>query len=152
MRKKQTRQGQAQVVAQTMRIVGREVGLASPVRSGRLRSNWKANISGSSSFGPAYQDLGNYKPSPYFQTPDWRETSGPNQKAMELQHATVAAFYRNPEQTLWITNATPYLAKNNAGGVVQTPQGYVERGLDRSPPKLQHLRIYGARLIRGGRV
>lgn len=145
MRKKQTSRGMSKVVGDTLMIVGREVGLAMPVRSGRMRSNLIANTSGRSNFRGAYKDLGPYRPAPWQQV-EMAEQTGPNLSQMMAQHRLVATAFalRRPDQPLYLTNSTPYLGEVNAGTAKQTPTGFWEKGLDRSPGKTRGLSVYGA--------
>jgi hypothetical protein len=130
-RAKQARTGMAMIMNERMLVTGKEVVLATPVKTGRMRSNWVAGLTPSSSVRPAYKDLGGYSPRPYQQA-EMAETSGPNYSGAVRQHKLVAQTHLNPLQPIFLTNSTPYIKEVNYGTAKQTAVGFIERGIDRS--------------------
>jgi hypothetical protein len=144
-RERQARTGMANIMGQVMMDVGREVALATPVKSGVMRSNWVAGQAPVLSVRGAYTNHVDYAGSR-----ERAETSGPNLSAVTRQHQIVAALHTNPAAPLFITNNTPYLKEVNYGTVKQTPLGFVERGVDRGAAmaRARNPRIF----IRRGRI
>lgn len=93
------------------------VVLATPVDTGRARSNWQASLGApASGVLPAYQEGKE------------GSTSGPNAQAAIDQAASVVQEHQ-PGQEIHITNNLPYIARLNDGYSAQSPAGFVEAAI-----------------------
>ncbi len=90
------------------------VVLATPVDTGRARSNWQASIG-----GPASGARDAYAPGTA------GSTAGANSREAIDQAKSVIASQR-PGQAVHITNNLPYIGKLNEGSSAQAPAGFVE--------------------------
>lgn len=87
---------------------------ATPVNTGRARSNWIAEIG-----SPSKEVRDAYVPG------EAGSSAGANtQIALALARATIATY--NSGDTLHLTNNLPYIAELNRGSSAQAPAGFVE--------------------------
>ncbi len=140
-RQKQARRGMTDIMRNTMRIVGRELVLATPVKTGLMRSNWQAGQFVITNVREPYS------PNIGYGSDEVAETTGPNYRDAIDQHRTAAMQYKNPVFPLYITNAVPYLHEVNFGTAKQTPTGFFERAIDRAVKrKLRRGKIFGPKV------
>lgn len=101
------------------------VVLATPVDTGRARSNWQANLS-----GPAQGTQDPYAPGV------GGNTAGANtQAALDQARATIASH--RPGQAIHITNNLDYIGKLNDGHSAQAPAGFVQTAVLRGLAAVQ---------------
>lgn len=90
------------------------VVMATPVDTGRARSNWQVNIG-----GPAKGTIEAYSPGAE------GSTGGANARiALALGAATIASYKAG--ETIHLTNNLPYIGALNDGHSAQAPAGFVE--------------------------
>ena len=102
------------LVKQTALAVDQAVVLASPVDTGRFRSNWRVGLG-----APVEGEI-----EPHAPGQDGSTASANTQGA--LDHAQGEISKRQPGQTIWISNPLPYGPRLNAGHSAQAPAGFVE--------------------------
>ena len=102
------------LVKQTALAVDQSVVLASPVDTGRFRSNWRVGLG-----APVEGEIEAHAPGQ-----DGSTASANTQGA--LGHAQTEIAKRQPGQTVWISNPLPYGPRLNAGHSGQAPAGFVE--------------------------
>ena len=134
-RAKEVKEGMALYMNDALVVTGKELVLATPVKTGVMRSNWIAGTMPSSTVRPAFQNLGDYQPFPHQQV-EMAEQTGPNYSGAVAQHRAFAKTHLNPLQPMFISNAVPYVSEVNYGTAQQTPTGFVERALDRAPGRM----------------
>ena len=105
------------------------VVIATPVDTGRARSNWIAEIG-----GPAQGVRSAYV--------EGKEgsTAGPNaQRAIEQARAVVAQYKTG--DTVHITNNLPYIGRLNDGWSAQAPAGFVQTSVLQGIEQVQSTRL-----------
>lgn len=102
------------LVRRTALAVDATVVLATPVDTGRARSNWQVNLS-----GPAQGTQEAYAPGAHGST-----AAANTQAALDAGRATIEA--QRPGQAIHITNNLPYIGKLNDGHSAQAPEGFVQ--------------------------
>lgn len=104
-------------VAKEMRVAAqeifREITIANPVVTGRMRLGWSVTVDAPSSYLPPEAPKGQV-----YDPPD----------ANEAWQATESVTVTN---VIYITNNVPYAAKVNDGSSKQTPPHFVERAIAR---------------------
>jgi len=93
------------------------VVIATPVDTGRARSNWQVNLGGPASGTRDALDPGKEG-----------STSGPNAQAAIEQGQTEIAKYKGGS-SIHITNNLPYIGRLNDGWSAQAPSGFVEKAV-----------------------
>lgn len=92
------------------------VVLATPVDTGRARSNWQVELN-----GPAEGVRDAYAPG------EGGSTGGPNAREAIAQGRAAIAQYRGGDNaSIHITNNLPYIGRLNEGSSAQAPAGFVE--------------------------
>ena len=106
------------IVRRAVLAIDQAIVLATPVDTGRARSNWLVTL-GVGASGTI---------DPY--APGSRLGVGEaNNAAGALAQARTAVASRVPEQTVFITNNVDYISKLNAGSSPQAPPLFVQAGL-----------------------
>jgi hypothetical protein len=109
------------------------VVLATPVDTGRARSNWQVELN-----APAEGAREAYSPG------KGRSTEGANTRAAIEQGKQVIATYNkgsSRDRSIHITNNLPYIGKLNDGHSAQAPAGFVEKAV-----------MVGVNAIKGARI
>lgn len=101
------------------------VVLATPVDTGRARSNWQASLD-----GPARGTREAYAPGTA------GNTAAANTQAAQDQAKAVIAAQR-PGQAIHITNNLPYIGRLNDGHSAQAPAGFVQTAVLRGLAAVQ---------------
>lgn len=110
------------VVRKTALAADREVVLATPVDTGRARSNWLVSLgSGREDTIEPYADLGSH-------TDPSKKSETANASAAMAQAAGVVAG-RKEGQDIYITNNLPYIELLNSGSSAQAPAHFVEKAV-----------------------
>ena len=104
------------LVKQTALAVDQSVVLASPVDTGRFRSNWRVGLG-----APVKGEIEAHAPG------QDGSTASANTQAV-LDHAQGEISKRQPGQTIWISNPLPYGPRLNNGSSSQAPAGFCRDG------------------------
>ena len=118
------------VVKQVALSVDQTLVLATPVDTGKARSNWRVGVGNSPStqlepFSPG-EKLG--------------IGEGANARAaIEAGKATIET--RKPGQTIYINNNVPYIGKLNEGSSAQAPAMFVEQAVEAGVRVVQNVRL-----------
>ncbi len=116
-------------IGRVVSAVQREAGLdvhggaidATPVDTGKLRSNWLASVD-----IPRTDVI-----APYFPGRRLGRSEQANRLAAISQGSAAAQALRpGADQKLWIVNNTPYVQTTNRQGTLTTTAGYVQRGIE----------------------
>jgi len=110
------------------------VVLATPVDTGRARSNWQASLG-----APATGTREAYSPG------TGGATGGANAAAAQEQAKAVIARSQ-PEQAIHITNNLPYIGRLNEGWSAQAPAGFVQTAVLRG---IAAVRSSASRIVTG---
>jgi len=107
------------------------VVLATPVDTGRARSNWQVELN-----GPNLSTREPYVPG------SKRSTEGENSRAaLDQGKAVVAQYKGGVNASIHITNNLSYIGKLNEGFSAQAPSGFVEKAV-----------MVGVRVVKNARV
>jgi hypothetical protein len=117
-RAKQVEANVPKVVREVALGITQTVVSATPVDTGRARSNWQVDI-GSASRGVL----------PAFAAGEGGSTSGANSQAALERARTVIETYDAGDGEIHITNNLPYIARLNEGSSAQAPAGFVEQAV-----------------------
>jgi len=106
------------IVRGAVLAIDQAVVLATPVDTGRARSNWLVTLGiGASNIVPPY-------------SPGSRLGVGESANAAgALAQARAAVAGRRPEQSVFITNNVDYISKLNSGSSPQAPPLFVQAGI-----------------------
>ncbi len=121
------------LVRKTALAVDGTVVLATPVDTGRARSNWQVELN-----APAEGTI-----EPYSEGKEG-STAGANSRAAIDQGKKTIADYKGGEggsREIHITNNLPYIGRLNEGSSAQAPSGFVERAV-----------MVGVDAVRGARI
>lgn len=110
--------------------VDQQVVTASPVDTGRFRSNWLASLE-----VPVAITTQPYSPG------EGGSTGGANSAAAMAQANSVIAS-RQPGQDIWISNNLPYAQRLNDGYSRQAPANFVEQGIRNGIAELRRAKIF----------
>lgn len=110
--------------------VDQAVVTATPVDTGRARSNWFASVGAPrSGVSEAY-------------VPGSGGSTGAANTAEAITQATAATRGLTREgQSIYITNNLPYIGRLNQGSSAQAPAGFVEQGVKAGVNKLREIKI-----------
>jgi len=109
--------------------IDQAVVIATPVDTGRARSNWLVTVGSQSE-----TDIPPYVPG------SQGSTAGPNvQKALDQAKAAVAAY--KGAGAIFITNNLPYIQRLDEGWSKQAPAGYVSRAAEAAAKAVGSLSI-----------
>ena len=97
------------------------VVVATPVDTGKLRSNWLMSVN-----VPRTDVIAPYFPGRRL----GRDEQGNRLAAASQGEAAVQGLVEQADQQLWIANNTPYVETTNREGTLTTSAGYVRRGID----------------------
>ena len=124
------------VVRQLSLVVDRELVLATPVDTGRARSNWVVSLD-----QPITSQREPYQPHPHGSKGGGAGTAeGANAQAAMEQGAGVIAR-RRPGQGLHITNNVPYLKRLDEGHSKQAPANFVRRAILNGIAVLRRMKV-----------
>jgi hypothetical protein len=113
------------IVRQTAIAAVREVVLATPVDTGRARSNWLVTLG-----GPSDDQVGDET---------WVSFPSPQQT---IDQANVEVAARQPNgQDVYITNNVPYISRLNEGSSAQAPAGFVQQAVQRAAAAIRNWRV-----------
>lgn len=116
-RARNVEQGAAQAVRKAALAIDAAVVLATPVDTGRARSNWQVSLN-----APPGNTLPAYSPGA------GGNTGSANAQAALQQGADTVARSR-PGDSIWITNNLPYIGRLNNGHSAQAPAGFVQKAI-----------------------
>jgi len=140
-RAKQYNNGSMNAMHDVIRNVGKELVLATPVKTGRMRSNWVAGTSKSRN-----------AINPYFNFKDYgserAESTGPNYSGAVNQHNIALSFYTKISIPFVIANVTSYLSTVNYGTARQTPILFFERALGRTVFNFNKYKLFSVSIKR----
>lgn len=107
------------VVRETALAADQTVVLATPVDTGRARSNWQVQLNGPvDTARDAYVDGAE------------GSTRGQNaQAAIEQARAVISGYNGSKDRAIHITNNLPYIGRLNEGSSAQAPAGFVEEAV-----------------------
>lgn len=128
-RGRQVEDGVNRVVRATALVADREVVLATPVDTGRARSNWIVNVG-----GPSSEEIQPYAPG------QAGSTGSANAQAAMAQ-AEAAVQNRQLEQDIFISNNLPYIGRLNDGYSAQAPAGFVQSAVQRAAQVVRQARV-----------
>lgn len=124
----------AKVTRRTVLAIDQAVVMATPVDTGRARSNWITAIG----FRPEHTQEP-YSPG------EMGTTGGANAQAAIAQCAAAMGKYRKSEgPSIFITNNLPYIVPLNQGWSQQAPAGFVEEAIEAAVRA-----VHSARLLEG---
>lgn len=103
--------------------------VATPVDTGRARSNWLVSVN-----TPRTDTIPPYSPGTK------GSTSGSNVQGALAQGRSAVSGYREG-MTIYITNNLDYIGKLNSGWSAQAPAGYIERAVDAAVRSIAGVRI-----------
>lgn len=110
-------------------VADRELVLATPVDTGRARSNWFVNLN-----SPATKQIDPYDPG------ENGSTAGTNaQAAIDQAKAVIAT--RKIGQDIYISNNLPYIERLNEGYSKQAPKQFVESAVQRATKVVKNTRV-----------
>ena len=107
-------------IRETALVADRELVLATPVDTGRARSNWVVNL------GSAVTD--SYDP---YMLGKKGSTGAANAQAAIAQGSAVIGVRKNG-QDIYISNNLPYIGRLNGGSSAQAPVQFVEQAVQRA--------------------
>lgn len=110
-------------------IIDQKVVLATPVDTGRARSNWIVSLN-----KPVTQTIEARVPGT-----DGSSGGANAQAAIQQGRAAVAGFKRG--QTIWIVNSLPYIGELNRGTSAQAPANFVEIAVRAGIAEARRIRI-----------
>jgi len=122
------------VVKQCALAVDQTVVLATPVDTGRARSNWLVSLG-----NPVEQVIDPYQPLPKGTNPDKVGETGNARGAIEQGKQVITS--RQPEQTVFITNNVDYIGYLNEGSSAQAPAMFVEAAVQAGVAAVRGARI-----------
>lgn len=122
------------VVRKVALAVDQTVVMATPVDTGRARSNWVVSLG-----SPTEREIEPYQPLPKGTDPSKFGESGNARGALEQGKVVIAA--RRPEQTICITNNVEYIEKLNDGHSAQAPAMFVEQAIDAGIAAVRETRL-----------
>lgn len=108
-----------QMTRQTALAIHATVVMATPVDTGRARSNWHIGLG-------APPDAGNEEP---FVPGGEGGSNGAANAQMSIAAAKAAVSDRRPGQAIFISNNLPYIGRLNEGWSAQAPAGFVEKAV-----------------------
>jgi hypothetical protein len=121
--------GVSKLVRKVALTVQRDLVLATPVDTGRARSNWQVSVG-----GPSTGELEAYSPG------KGGSSAGPNaQAAIAAGEATIAK--RQPGQDIFIQNNLPYIGRLNEGWSAQAPAGFVEASIKHAEQVVRQTKV-----------
>lgn len=124
----------AQVVRKCALVIDGAVVLATPVDTGRARSNWVVSLD-----QPVTTTREPYRPGKA------RSTEGENSRAALAQGQMAIARYTPQNREIFITNNLPYIGRLNNGYSGQAPAGFVEtavlQGVNAVSPEWRRLTL-----------
>lgn len=109
------------VVRQVAIVADRQIVLATPVDTGRARSNWIVTVG-----APTTTPIEPYSPTSMGGTSESANLSG------ALGQANTAISKRKFGQTIWIQNNVPYIGRLNEGSSKQAPANFVGIGVQQA--------------------
>jgi hypothetical protein len=109
-----------EVVRRVALLIDTAVVMATPVKTGRARANWRAGV------GAA----------PAEEVPAPSSPGGGVQEALDQARSVVASYQGGSE--IHITNNLPYIGRLNAGHSSQAPAGFVELAVVRAAAALKN--------------
>lgn len=98
--------------------VDQAVVVATPVDTGRARSNWRASVN-----APLTGTIPPYVPSTR------GKAAGPNTAAAIQQAVAAVSTVDSAKDVIYISNNLPYIGRLNDGYSAQAPAGYVQRAI-----------------------
>ena len=116
-------------VKQTALAIDQAVVLASPLDTGRFRSNWRVGLG-----ARVEGEIDAYSPGSGGST-----TAANTQGA--LVHAQGQVALRTPGQDIWISNTLPYGPRLNDGYSRQAPAGFVETAVRKGAEAVRQARL-----------
>lgn len=116
------------------RTVHRKLVEATPVDTGRARSNWIVTTG-----SPTGIVIPPYAPGRHLGR---SETAN---AAAAIRQAEAALAARAPEATIYIQNNVAYLARLNAGSSKQAPAGFVQKAITQAAEKIAQTRLLDSR-------
>ncbi len=106
------------------------VVLATPVDTGRARSNWIASV------GSPSRDTNEAF------VPGEKGSTGAANSAAAIAQATGAIKnVRREEQSIYISNNLPYIGRLNEGHSAQAPSGFIEQGVKAAAAKVAGVKV-----------
>lgn len=124
------------VVRQLSIVIDRELVMATPVDTGRARSNWIVSLQ-----APVTKEQQPYTPYAKGSKGGGAGASeGANAQAAMEQGASVIAK-RQPGQAIHITNNVPYIRRLNDGHSAQAPANFVKRAILNGIVVLRKLKV-----------
>lgn len=136
-RGRQLRVGVDKIVRTVAIVADRELVLATPVDTGRARSNWVVSLG-----SPAELPIEAYVPGSKGSTSGANSQAATNQAQEEINR-------RQTEQDVYISNNVDYIEHLNNGSSAQAPAGFVQAAIKRAVDAVRNLRVFGS--DRGGR-
>lgn len=131
---RQVEEGATRTQRQTALVALRELVFATPVDSGRARSNWIV-----SPRVPSRETREPYSPGSGL-------GSGETQNAGEaMQQGRLAVETHTPGDDIYISNNLPYIRPLNDGSSAQAPAGFIERAVQRAQEAVRNARLLGGR-------
>lgn len=124
-----------QLVRKTALAIDQAVVLATPVDTGRARSNWLVSVD-----APATEEIDAYSPGKE------GSTAGPNAQAAIDQGQEAVATYGPDNKSIHITNNVPYIGRLNEGHSAQAPANFVEQAIDAGIAAVQ-----GSKILKKGK-
>lgn len=121
--------GVNRIVKETALAIDRELVLATPVDTGRARSNWIASVGSSVS-----QEIEPYSPG------EGGSTSGANAQAA-INQATAAINSRQPGEDIYLSNNLPYIKRLNEGHSAQAPEGFIETAIQNGIQVIENAKV-----------
>lgn len=111
-------------------VVDQAIVMATPVDTGRARSNWIVSIGGpSTDIKPAY-------------VPGEGGASGAANAAKAIEQAAgEIAKFKLAQHSIHITNNLPYIARLNDGYSAQAPAGFVQKGVRAGVDAVKNTRL-----------
>jgi hypothetical protein len=117
------------VVREVALVVDRELVLATPVDTGRARSNWIVNL-GSAATGSR---------DPY--TPGEKGSTGEANAQAAIAQGNATIGLRKDGQDIYISNNLPYIGRLNEGSSAQAPAQFVEQAVQRAVQVVRKARV-----------
>lgn len=122
------------IVRQVALIADQTLVLATPVDTGRARSNWLVSLE-----APRESEIEPYNPLPEGTDPAKFGESGNARSAINQARDQIGR--RKPGQTIYITNNVPYIQRLNDGFSAQAPAMFVEIAIQQAVAAVRNARL-----------